>query len=400
MKIQDGICELENDNNERKTYWFAIMVLSLSAIIFVTAELLPIGVLQEIGDTYQQPVGKIGLIITGYAWVVAFSAVFVTSLFLKIERRILIIILLISFGLSNIIVSLSPNLTVLYIGRVIGAFSHGIFWSIVGPLAVRLSSEGGKAKATALVFGGIAIASVGVVPLATLVSQRIGWELSFFILGLSALVISIFVRLSMPVVQHDKAQKTTSLMRVITQPYLRRTFPVTALALCGNYCAFTYIGPLVETQIGISHAKFPLFLLLFGVAGVVGNFISGFVSDRNLVLATRITLLLMALSVGSMGLLTDISLVAGIFMMALWGAGICIITVTLQSLVLNLAEDSGERPSSVHVAMFNIGIGSGAFLGGVLLDGFNIATVALTASGLMLLALVLLLPKILLTHQK
>lgn len=46
-----------------------------------------------------------------------------------------------------------------------------------------------------------------------------------------------------------------SLKKVITRPYLCRTYPVTALAICGNYCAFTYIRLLIEKQAGYSHDK-------------------------------------------------------------------------------------------------------------------------------------------------
>ncbi|NHB93855.1 hypothetical protein [Photorhabdus cinerea] len=71
--------------------WLSVIVLSLAAVIFVTAELLPIGILHEIGDTYKKSVGTIGLIVTGYAWVVGISAIFSTSLFINIERKKLLL---------------------------------------------------------------------------------------------------------------------------------------------------------------------------------------------------------------------------------------------------------------------------------------------------------------------
>ncbi|MEQ5052886.1 MFS transporter [Klebsiella michiganensis] len=382
-------------NKSQKSSWHAILTLSISAIIFVTAELLPIGVLQEIGQTYGKSIGEIGLIVTGYAWVVAFSAISATSCFLKFERRKLIVFILMVFGISNIIVSQSSNIIILYIGRILGAFSHGIFWSIVGPLAVSLVSDKEKAKATSLVFGGIAIASVAVVPLATFISQNISWELSFLFIGLTGIALSLITLITMPKIIPFDLKKDISLKKVITRPYLRRTYPVTALAICGNYCAFTYIGLLIEKQAGFSHDKLPVLLLLFGISGVVGNFISGLIKDKYLVVATRWILLLMILAVTGFSVLPNISSVGVIYLMIIaWGAGICAITVTLQSIVLNLSADSGERASSVHVAMFNIGIGSGAFLGGVIINEFNIAIVALSASIFMGGALVLLLPKI------
>ncbi|MCG3461466.1 MFS transporter [Xenorhabdus bovienii] len=394
MSIEENDCQGAVTKPVRKTSWFSIIILSLAAIIFVTAELLPIGVLHEIGNTYNKSAGNIGLIVTGYAWVVALSAISATSFFMKVEKKKLVIGILLAFSISNLIVSFAPNLFWLYIGRVIGAFFHGVFWSIVGPLAVRLVPDSGKAKATSLVFGGIAIASVAVVPIATFVSQNIGWRLSFISLAIMGLLITIAALFSMPKVHQADASKKIAIKEIITQPYLRRTFPVTALALSGNYCAFTYISPLLENRAGISHEQLPFFLLLFGMFGVIGNIISGFITDSKLVAATRTVLAIMIISVIGIGYFSEDNLALTYSFIAIWGIGICLLTVTLQSLVLNLATGTGEQASSVHVAMFNTGIGTGAFIGGILIDRFNTETTALTGGILLTIAFVILIPQI------
>ncbi|MDE9458094.1 MFS transporter [Xenorhabdus bovienii] len=394
MSIEENDCQSAVTKSVRKTSWFSIIILSLAAIIFVTAELLPIGVLHEIGNTYNKSAGNIGLIVTGYAWVVALSAISATSFFMKVEKKKLVIGILLAFSISNLIVSFAPNLFWLYIGRVIGAFFHGVFWSIVGPLAVRLVPDSGKAKATSLVFGGIAIASVAVVPIATFVSQNIGWRLSFISLAIMGLLITIAVLFSMPKVHQADASKKIAIKEIITQPYLRRTFPVTALALSGNYCAFTYISPLLENRAGISHEQLPFFLLLFGMFGLIGNIISGFITDSKLVAATRTVLAIMIVSVIGIGYFSEDNLALTYSFVAMWGIGICLLTVTLQSLVLNLATGTGEQASSVHVAMFNTGIGTGAFIGGILIDRFNTETTALIGGILLIIAFVILIPQI------
>lgn len=399
MSIEENDCQGAVTKPIRKTSWFSIIILSLAAIIFVTAELLPIGVLHEIGNTYNKSAGNIGLIVTGYAWVVALSAISATSFFMKVEKKKLVIGILLAFSISNLIVSFAPNLFWLYIGRVIGAFFHGVFWSIVGPLAVRLVPDSGKAKATSLVFGGIAIASVAVVPIATFVSQNIGWRLSFISLAIMGLLITIAALFSMPKVHQADASKKIAIKEIITQTYLRRTFPVTALALSGNYCAFTYISPLLENRAGISHEQLPFFLLLFGMFGVIGNIISGFITDSRLVAATRAILAVLIISVIGIGYFSEGNVALTYSFIAMWGIGICLLTVTLQSLVLNLATDTGERASSVHVAMFNTGIGSGAFIGGILIDRFNTETTALTGGILLTIAFVILIPQIKLNNN-
>ncbi|WJV56169.1 MFS transporter [Prodigiosinella aquatilis] len=367
-------------------------MLSLAAIVFVTAELLPIGVLTEIGETYNESAGSIGLIVTGYAWVVAISAVFITSLLIGVERKRLLLILLLAFSISNLIVSQTSDLFVLYFGRIIGAFAHGVFWSIVGPMAVKIVPQGGKSRAMAIVFGGIAIASVIAVPLGTFISQKVGWQLAFLWLAISSLMIMLVIIYTMPTMQLEKNDKDTSLLGLLTRPYLRRLFPVTALAICGHFCAFTYIGPILEDAVYISHDHLPLFLLSFGIFGVIGNVSSGLIPDKKLVFFTLFSFVLMVISIVLLTYFSKNRVILSYLFFGLWGMGICLITVTLQSIVLNLAPDAGARASSIHVAMFNTGIGSGAFIGGVIINYWGAGITAIAGSVLFLVAFFILLP--------
>ena len=53
------------------TSWLPIIGLAFAAFVFNTSEFLPVGLLPNIAESLGETVSFTGLMITGYAWVVA-----------------------------------------------------------------------------------------------------------------------------------------------------------------------------------------------------------------------------------------------------------------------------------------------------------------------------------------
>ena len=176
---------------KQKNHWLSLFVLMLAAVIFVTAELVPVGILPEISTSLHQSIGNIGLIVTGYAWTVMLSAVLITTLLSLWERRKLLLLIMIIFTVANLIVAHATSLPLLFFGRILGAFSHGVFWATVGSLCVKLTDNASKSRATAIVFGGIAIATVFAVPIGTLMAQYLGWRNVFVAISVASGLITV-----------------------------------------------------------------------------------------------------------------------------------------------------------------------------------------------------------------
>jgi len=249
-------------SKQRSTDWFSILLLACTAMVFVTAELLPVGILGEISRSFSAPVGKVGLMVTGYAWTVALSAVLITSFLGSFERRTLLIGITLLFAVANVLVACAPSLTMLFIARVVGAFGHGVFWSMVGPICIRLSGNASKARATSVVFGGIAVAAVIAVPGGTLLSQFVGWRYAFGMIALASLLLMVAIVWRFPKLPSNTKGSLKQLPQLLRHPLMRRLCPSTALALTGHFCAFTYVSLLLEKGVRITpdHLAFYLFL--------------------------------------------------------------------------------------------------------------------------------------------
>ena len=82
-------------------------------------------------------------------------------------------------------------------------------------------------------------------------------------------------------------------------------------------------------------------------------------------------------------------------LLALWGAGISIVFVGLQTWLLHSAGEAAQPASAIYVAIFNAAIGTGALAGGQVLAVTGFQGLALLAAGIIVgsMMLVMMLKK-------
>jgi len=182
-----------------------------------------------------------------------------------------------------------------------------------------------------------------------------------------------------------RAQPGTARSLVRSGPF-RSLLVTTVLVVLGQFVAYTYVVPYVERIGGFpADAAAPL-LLLFGLAGALGNLTAGMIAQRrpaaaSLVTTASIVVALLVLCVAGVNRAETIAA------LGLWGWGSGGLAVGLQTRVLALAPDAPDLASALFSGSFNIGIGGGALLGGVIYAGFGLARIAGAGAALAICAL-------------
>ncbi len=87
--------------------------LGLAAFTFVTTELLPVGLLPDIAAGVNKPESQTGLLLTGYAWMVALTSLPLTALSVRFDRRKLLLVLIAIFSAAHILAALAWDFSVL-----------------------------------------------------------------------------------------------------------------------------------------------------------------------------------------------------------------------------------------------------------------------------------------------
>lgn len=342
-----------------------LIVLSLGAFVWQVTEILPIGLLTDIAHGLNVSEAQVGLLVTGYAWLVALTAIPLTILTSGMDRRFLVALLLALVGAVNLLSAMVPSYTLMALLRIVLALGHGVFWSIISGLAVRLAPELPIARATAIAFTGVAVAFAGGIPLASAIGHWIGWRAAFSLSGVLGVVVLAAALVLLPPL--PSAKRHIDIRHLIRQPVLRYIALLTACAVTAHFTAYTYVVPLLQTLAHAPSVQIPLMLLVFGGAGILGNWVGGrlpFSAGRTV----GFSLIGLVASFGLLVLSAQFNAVAWVDL-TLWGMVSALMNLGLQSYALELAPSQHEAASSFCVTGFNAGIGTGALVGGMVLSG-------------------------------
>lgn len=369
----------------------AVLALSLGCFSFVSTELMPVGVLPSMAAGLNVSLGAAGYLVTCFAFLVALTATPLTSIFGSINRKVLMAALLAVCCLGNLVTYLAPGYFLVLIGRIMVAAAIGVFWSTAVVTAVHLVSARNAIRATSVVFGGVSLATVLGVPAGTIIGEHEGWRAVFAALAVLSLVVFTIVVWSVPAVRISNSSIRGAVSRILKNTTLMAIFGVTALVVIGNFLAYTYIAPYLEEVAHQSAAQTSVMLLIYGGAGVVANFAIGPFAAKSLRACLIVVTAMLAVSLIAMNV-AAVSTTSMIIAFVVWGAAYGALPVLLQTSVFNGAsavKGGADAATSINVAVFNAAIGTGALIGGLLINHVGPSPIPAVSAGFVLAGLIL-----------
>ncbi|HHG0549448.1 TPA: MFS transporter [Klebsiella pneumoniae] len=372
--------------------WIAVVALGICAFSIVTSELAPVGMLSALAADFHQTESGVGLAVTAYGWVGALAALLSGAMPARISRKALLVGLMLILAFSCLAATRSYSMFALMSARMIGALAHGAFWALIGLVAAQLVPLHRLGLATAIIFGGVSAASVVGVPLASFIATLAGfiatlagWRPAFMSMALLSLAAAAVLCSTLPPLAAPAPVRLRVYRDIFRNPLLGGLYGATACIITAHFAAFTYIEPLLINLQGVPATALSGLLLLSGVSGLLGNVIAGKLIDRHL---KGLIFAALLLSGGALALLGAARLAPLPFcfsglLLALWGAGIAIVFVGLQTWLLRSAGAVAQPASAIYVAIFNAAIGTGAFVGGQLIASAGLSEMVWLAAGIM-----------------
>jgi predicted MFS family arabinose efflux permease len=358
------------------------MALATAAFVYVTAETLPVGLLPQMAAGLHVRDGAIGLLVTIYAAVAGFTAIPLTTLVSQRSRRQVVVAAASILAVSQLAMALSPNYGMLLGARIVCAFAHGVFWSVVAPVAARLVAPERTGHATAIVFTGNSLALVLGTPIATALGDLLGWRAATALVGVVAAMSAVamwFILPSLP--SHAPMGNTRSRLAAVPSALRSRSLVavsvVTTLLVVGHFTAYTYISNLIRSDAGLTGLGLAVILLAYGIAGVGGLGLTGLVTDRRPRMAAATCAVALTAALGALLTIGPGSVGFTIGSVVVWGAAFTALPVCLQSAVLRVAPRSADTASALYVVAFQVGIGGGALVGSILVDSGRLAELPL-----------------------
>ncbi|UCM88835.1 MFS transporter [Streptomyces marincola] len=366
--------------------WLAVAAVTLGIFSLMTSELLPVGLLTPVGSDLDVSEGTAGLMVTVPGLVAAVSAPVVTVATGHIDRRIVLAVLIGLVGAANLASAFATSFAVVLLARFLVGISVGGFWSIAGGIALRLVPEKHVPRATAVIFGGVETASVFGVPLGTFIGDLSGWRTAFGVVGVLGLTSLACILFLMPKVPAERTITFGDLPKVFKgNAGVRIGITMTFLVITGHFVAYTFVRPILQDD-GVDDSMIGVLLLVFGVAGICGNFIAGALIAKRLRQTVMGIAVLITVAMVLLALVGGSTLTASLILVV-WGLGYGAVPVTFQSWILDAAPDATEAASSLYVSMFNLSIALGALFGGLAVDGIATESVLWIGAGLAILTL-------------
>ena len=367
--------------------WLPVIGLTFSAFIFNTSEFIPIGLLSDIAADFSITESHAGLMITVYAWVVALASLPLMLVFAKTESKKLMLSITALFVVSHVLSGLASDFYMLMLSRMGVACAHAIFWSIVTPLAVKTAPEGKQSTALSFIVSGSSIAMIVGLPLGRTIGLYAGWRATFLIIGAVALIILCILAAVLKKTPGESNFSIRKLPALFKTPALLGIYLITVIAITGHFTGYSYIEPFMGQVVGMGSTLITLVLTLFGIVGIFGSVIFSKFYDRHpgffiKYAVSGICISLLLLQAASFSIWSEFLLCV------FWGLAINSYNLVFQSEIIRNAPQGTAVAMSIYSGIYNVGIGTGALVGGAVCDGIGIQYIGYTGGAIVLIALV------------
>ncbi|WP_454877889.1 MFS transporter [Serratia inhibens] len=348
-------------------HFLTLCLMATGTFAIGTDAFIVAGVLTEISDTFTVGPAQTGQLISVFALAYMLFAPLTAWLFGNLNRKHILQIALILFIAGNLACAFADSFLQISAGRVLAALGAAAYTPQATAAAVGLVSEKRRGLAISIVYGGMTLAIALGIPFGTFLAKLIGWREIFLLIALLSAVSLLGLSLALRAIAAPGKHTLKERLAPLRQKTVLTTLLITFFAVCSEHIVYSYVSVLLKnTQLG-AEAILPIALLVFGVGAVIGNFVSGVLTDTlgsKLVLLFSVTIQTVSLFLLTFYITAPWRVLA-IFLV--WGITGWMYLVPIQHHLLSLSKRFGALTVSLNSSVLYAGIAAGGMFGGLTL---------------------------------
>jgi MFS transporter, DHA1 family, purine base/nucleoside efflux pump len=367
-----------------------IYLLAAGAFAVGTSAYVVSGVLPAVSGELGVSLTAAGQLATAFALAYAVGAPVLATVAGRWDRRTLLLTALVVAAVGNGLSALATSYSVLIAGRIIAALGAAAYTPAATLVATALLPPERRARAVALVFGGLTLALAVGVPAGDLLGSTIGYTGVFGAVAVISALVAAAVPLCLPRIPAPPAVPLRERFAVAADRRVLTVLAMTVIGVLSAMVVFIYVTPLLNATAGIHGATIALLLLVYGVGAMAGNTWGGRAADRfGTVPALFAVLAGIAVTVAVLPL-TAHTLAGAAVVLALWGAFTWAFNPPVQALLLELAP-TGGLVLSLNASAIYLGTALAGVVGGIVIDSGGLLVLPLVGAALVLVVIGLML---------
>jgi predicted MFS family arabinose efflux permease len=346
-----------------------LLWLAGGAFAVGTGSLIITGILPILASGFAIPLGTAGLLLTVFAIAYAVGSPLLSTLLGTVERKRVLAGSLAVFAHANLAAALASDFSQLMAARIVMALAAGTYMPAANAVAVALVAPERRARAIALVTGGMTVSLILGVPLGTAAAAIGGWRSAFLLVALFGALALLGLAWKLPAGLPRGANTLAERLAVARRGDILLALATTMLWTTGAFTLYGYIAPFLANHAGITGAWLGAALVVSGIGSAVGNQIGGIASDRYGAVRT-LTVVLVALAASlavhsliALTLAPAVALYVVPVAMLVWSAAGWAGHPSQMSRLAAMAPDTAVIALSLNASALYLGIAAGTVLG-------------------------------------
>jgi predicted MFS family arabinose efflux permease len=249
------------------------LLLTLASIQF--SHILDFMIMMPLGPLLMRELGitthEFGLLVASYSFSAAVSGLLAATFVDKFERKRLLLVMFLLFGLATLACGLAPSYATLIIARGLAGAFGGVLGALVQTIIGDTVPFARRAKASGTVSAAFSFSTVAGVPLSLWLASHFQWRAPFiFIVILVAIFMVIAVRVLPELRHHMSSEKQahpfSALFAVMRDANHWRAMLLSALIIFSGFSVIPYITVYAVNNIAISQHDIAYIYLVGGAA--------------------------------------------------------------------------------------------------------------------------------------
>ncbi|AEW98434.1 MFS transporter [Streptantibioticus cattleyicolor] len=257
-----------------------LLPLTFAVFAIGTDSFVVAGVLPDVAGSLHVGVGSAGQMVTAYSLAYAICSPLIAVLAARWTRNRVLLTGLTVFILANVATALAPDFALVIVFRILAGVGAAAVTPGATVAGASLAPPEKRAQALSIVTAGLSVATALGAPLGTFIGSHFGWRSTMWFVAAVGALAAVGTAAFLQKIPAPPAVPWQRRLAPLGNPRIALTLLGSLLFFTGNYVINTYISQVFHRATDGNGTTLAVLLLASGIAGAIGSFASGPLTDR------------------------------------------------------------------------------------------------------------------------